>query len=103
MNGEHRSGDNPGAAWRRALPGGSLAAHSDEPVLFGSGFPSALNTATNAAGVTGPWRGDLDAVVSDRPVLILALDAHSAWLNSATARRRQFTGCGRGAAGRGKQ
>ena len=58
------------------------AAHPDEPVLFGSGFPSALNTATNAAGVTGPWRGDLDAVVSDRPVLILALDAHSAWLNS---------------------
>lgn len=64
------------------------AAHLDEPVLFGSGFPSALNTATNAAGVTGPWRGDLDAVVSDRPVLILALDAHSAWLNSATARHR---------------
>ena len=58
------------------------AAHPEEPVLFGSGFPSALNTATNAAGVIGPWRGELDAVVSDRPVLILALDAHSAWLNS---------------------
>ena len=58
------------------------AAHPDEPVLFGSGFPSALNTAVNAAGVIGPWRGDLDEVVSDRPVLILALDAHSAWLNS---------------------
>ena len=58
------------------------AAHPDEPVIFGFGFPSALNTATNAAGVTGPWRGDLDAVISDRPVLILALDAHSAWLNS---------------------
>ena len=58
------------------------AAHPDEPVLFGSGFPSALNTAPNAAGVIGPWRGDLDAIVPDRPVLLLALDAHSAWLNS---------------------
>ena len=58
------------------------AAHPEEPVLFGSGFPSALNTATNAAGVMGPWRGDLDEVVSGRPVFLLALDAHSAWLNS---------------------
>lgn len=58
------------------------AAHPDEEALFGFGFPSALNTAVNAAGVTGPWRGDLDAVVADRPVLLLALDAHSAWVNS---------------------
>ena len=61
-------------------------AHPDEPVLFGFGFPSALNTAVNAAGVIGPWRGDLDAVVPDRPVMILALDAHSAWLNTAALR-----------------
>lgn len=58
------------------------AAHPDEPVIVGSGFPSALNTARNAAGVLGPWRGDLDEVVPDRPVWILALDAHSAWLNT---------------------
>ena len=66
----------------QAALGEYAAAHPDEPVLFGSGFPSALNTATNAAGVIGPWRGDLDAIVPDRPVLLLALDAHSAWLNS---------------------
>ena len=57
-------------------------AHPDESVLFGFGFPSALNTAVNAAGVTGPYRKDLDAVVADRPVVLIALDAHSAWLNS---------------------
>ena len=50
--------------------------------IFGFGFPSALNTAINAAGVAGPHRQDLDAVVADRPVMLLALDAHSAWLNS---------------------
>ena len=58
------------------------AAHPDEKVLFGSGFPSALNTAINSAGVKGPHRADLDAIVSDRPVMLLAVDAHSAWLNS---------------------
>ena len=57
-------------------------AHPQESVLFGFGFPSALNTAVNAAGVTGPYRKDLDAVVADRPVMLIALDAHSAWLNS---------------------
>ena len=53
-----------------------------EAPIFGFGFPSALNTAINAAGVAGPHRQDLDAVVADRPVMLLALDAHSAWLNS---------------------
>ena len=57
-------------------------AHPDAPALFGFGFPSALNTAVNAAGVKGPHRADLDAVVADRPVFIMALDAHSAWVNS---------------------
>ena len=57
-------------------------AHPQESVLFGFGFPSALNTAVNAAGVTGPYRKDLDAIVADRPVMLIALDAHSAWLNS---------------------
>lgn len=57
-------------------------AHPDEKVLFGFGFPSVLNTALNAVGVKGPYRGDLDVVVSDRPVMLIALDAHSAWVNS---------------------
>ena len=58
------------------------AANPDAKSLFGFGFPSALNTAVNAAGVTGPYRKDLDAIVSDRPVMLIALDAHSAWVNS---------------------
>lgn len=44
------------------------AANPDAKSLFGFGFPSALNTAVNDAGVIGPYRKDLDAVVSDRPV-----------------------------------
>ena len=64
----------------------ALAAYAkerpEEEVLFGFGFPSALNTAVNAAGVKGPHRKDLDAVVADRPVMLIALDAHSAWVNS---------------------
>ena len=64
----------------------ALKAYADarpaEKVLFGFGFPSALNTAINAAGVKGPHRKDLDAVVPDRPVMLIALDAHSAWVNS---------------------
>ncbi len=66
----------------QAALGAYADAHPDEKVIFGFGFPSALNTATNAAGVSGPHRLDLDAVVPDRPVMLLALDAHSAWLNS---------------------
>ena len=62
------------AAYAKARP--------EEEVLFGFGFPSALNTAVNAAGVKGPYRKDLDAVVADRPVMLIALDAHSAWVNS---------------------
>ena len=57
-------------------------AHPGDAPIFGFGFPSALNTAVNAAGVAGPHRQDLDAAVPDRPVMLLALDAHSAWLNS---------------------
>lgn len=58
------------------------AANPDEDVLFGFGFPGVLASATGADGVPGPRREDLDAVVSDRPVVILAVDAHSAWLNT---------------------
>ena len=67
---------------QRAL-GRYALAHPDEEVLFGFGFPSALNTQVHRAGVTGPHRMDLDDVVADRSVMLIALDAHSAWLNSA--------------------
>lgn len=58
------------------------AANPNEAVLFGFGFPGALNVAVGDDGVPGPRREDLDAVVPDRPVMILAVDAHSAWLNT---------------------
>ena len=61
---------------------GYADAHPDVPVIFGFGFPSALNTQKNVAGVAGPHRADLDAVVAERPVLLIAVDAHSAWANS---------------------
>lgn len=66
----------------QAALGKYAKANPKEKVLFGFGFPSALNTAVNAAGVKGPYRKDLDAVVSDRPVMLIALDAHSAWVNT---------------------
>ena len=63
----------------------------DEEVLFGFGFPSALNTAINDAGVKGPHRKDLDAVVDDRPVMLIALDAHSAWVNTRALEEANIT------------
>jgi predicted amidohydrolase YtcJ len=38
-----------------------------------------------------PCAADLDAVVPDRPVMILSHDGHSAWLNSAGLRRAGLT------------
>ena len=60
----------------------ALEAYADAHPDDGFGFPSALNTAVNAAGVKGSYRKDLDAVVPDRPVVLIALDAHGAWVNS---------------------
>ena len=61
---------------------GYADAHPEVPVIFGFGFPSALNIQMNVSGVAGPHRADLDAVVAERPVLLIAVDAHSAWANS---------------------
>ena len=35
-------------------------------------------------GPGGPHRGDLDAVLPDRPALLFAIDGHSVWVNTAT-------------------
>ena len=35
-------------------------------------------------GPEGPRRDDLDGIVPDRPVMLLAIDGHSLWVNSAT-------------------
>jgi len=50
--------------------------HSDEDCIRGSGW---LYTSF---GVLGPNKADLDRVVADRPVLLKAVDGHSAWANS---------------------
>lgn len=52
------------------------AANSDKPLIFGYGF---LGTTF---GSQGPTASMIDAVVSDRPVLIMDEGFHGAWANS---------------------
>ena len=42
-------------------------------------------------GPDGPHRDALDALVSDRPILLFAIDGHSLWVNSATLERAGIT------------
>jgi hypothetical protein len=51
-------------------------ANSDQSFIRGGGWLPA------AFPPSGPSRLDLDAVVSDRPVIIKAIDGHSAWVNT---------------------
>lgn len=53
------------------------AANPTLPVLFGYGFTA------SAFGDAGPHRNLIDAVVPDRPVIIMDEGWHTAWLNSA--------------------
>ena len=53
------------------------AANPELPVIFGYGF------IASAFGDAGPHRRLIDAVVPDRPVLIMDEGWHTAWLNSA--------------------
>ena len=50
--------------------------HADKGYIRGSGW---LYTSF---GVRGPDKIDLDRIVADRPVLLKAIDGHSAWVNS---------------------
>lgn len=56
------------------------AAHPEEPWILGGGW----SMEHFAAG--SPLRGTLDAVVSDRPVLLVSRDHHSTWANTAAIR-----------------
>ncbi|MGI9271527.1 MAG: amidohydrolase [Woeseiaceae bacterium] len=51
-------------------------AHPDKPLVFGYGF------LASTFGPTGPTRQLIDAVVDDRPVLIMDEGIHGAWANS---------------------
>jgi predicted amidohydrolase YtcJ len=54
------------------------AANEDVPILFGYGF------LATTFGPVGPTRQLIDAVVPDRPVLIMDEGFHAAWANTAT-------------------
>jgi hypothetical protein len=51
--------------------------HPDEKVITGFGWTHP------AFGSKGPLREDLDRVVPNRPAMLLSIDYHSCWLNSA--------------------
>jgi len=51
-------------------------AHADAPVIRGFGWRYTLFPTT------GPTKADLDKLFPDRPVLLVAIDVHSAWINS---------------------
>ncbi|MET0974976.1 MAG: amidohydrolase family protein, partial [Leifsonia sp.] len=56
------------------------AANPDEPWIIGGGW--SMDHFPGGA----PVRGLLDAVVPDRPVLLMSRDHHSSWANSAAIR-----------------
>lgn len=55
-----------------------VEAHPDKDFIFGFGYDNRM------LGPEGPHKKYLDEVVSDRPVLLIAMDCHAGWLNSAT-------------------
>lgn len=71
-------------AWVQAIAD-YAAANPDKEVVFGYGF------LASSFGPDGPTRQMIDAVVPDRPVLILDEGLHSAWANSAALRRLKIT------------
>ncbi|MDH4126180.1 MAG: amidohydrolase [Gammaproteobacteria bacterium] len=61
------------------------AANPTKEVVFGYGFMA------SAFGAEGPTRQLIDAVVPDRPVLIIDEGLHSAWVNTAALTRLNIT------------
>ncbi len=59
--------------------------NQDAPVLFGYGF------LATTFGRVGPTRQLIDAIVPDKPVLIMDEGFHAAWANSATLRALNIT------------
>ncbi len=66
--------------WVAAIAGYAQS-HPDQEVLFGYGF------LATTFGPDGPRREMIDAVVPDRPVLIMDEGFHGAWANSAALDR----------------
>lgn len=61
------------------------AEHPDLPIIFGYGF------IASAFGDAGPHRDMIDAIVPDRPVIIMDEGWHTAWLNSAALQALNVT------------
>lgn len=61
------------------------AVNPDKEVVYGYGF------LASAFGPDGPSRQLLDAIVPDRPVLIMDEGMHSAWVNTAALKRLNIT------------
>jgi predicted amidohydrolase YtcJ len=60
-------------------------AHQDDPLLFGYGF------LASTFGPTGPTRQLIDAIVPDKPVLIMDEGFHAAWANTAALEALNIT------------
>ena len=61
------------------------AANEDSPLLFGYGF------LATTFGPAGPMRQQIDAVVPDKPVLIMDEGFHAAWANTAALNELNIT------------
>ena len=61
------------------------AANPDAPLLFGYGF------LATTFGPAGPTRQQIDAVVADRPVLLMDEGFHAAWANSRALQELNIT------------
>jgi predicted amidohydrolase YtcJ len=59
--------------------------HQERESIRGSGWRE------SSFGLKGPHRTSLDRIVPDRPVLLRAIDGHSAWVNSEALRRAGIT------------
>ena len=61
------------------------ADNEDRPILFGYGF------LASTFGPAGPTRQQIDAIVPDKPVLIMDEGFHGAWANTATLEALSIT------------
>jgi predicted amidohydrolase YtcJ len=70
--------------WVAAIAGYATA-NADAPLLFGYGF------LASTFGPVGPTRELIDAIVPDRPVLIVDEGFHGAWANTAALKALNIT------------
>lgn len=69
----------------------ALAAIAQYAASHPAGVVRGFGWRMDMVGPEGPHRADLDAMIPDRPALLFAIDAHSAWVNSATLRAAGIT------------